>query len=122
MRVRILIIDSDPSWIEFAKSKLGKLFDVEVATDLETAMAKLEENRYDLVITSSGRMNVLEIIRKEHPKKRVVVATQQSSVPEAIHTYRLGALDYFEKDLRQEVVSQKIQEAIRKPAGVGVPA
>jgi DNA-binding NtrC family response regulator len=103
-------------------SNLGKQFDVEVATDLETALAKLEENRYDLIVTSSGRMNVLEIIKRKHPKKRVVVATQQSSVPEAIHTYRLGALDYFEKDLRQEVVLEKIRDAMRKPAVAPIPA
>jgi DNA-binding NtrC family response regulator len=122
MRVRVLIIDNDPGWIEFTESKLGKLFEVEVATDLETAMALLKEGRYDLIVTSSDRLNVLEILLRKYPQKRVVVATERPSVPEAIRTYRLGALDYFEKDLRQEVVSQRIQEAIRKPAGVPVPA
>jgi len=45
----------------------------------------------------------------------VIVATGQPTTREAIDTYRLGALDYFPKDFRSEVISTKIREALQKP-------
>jgi DNA-binding NtrC family response regulator len=115
MQARILIIDDEPKWMQFARDDLGASFEVEVATDLETALAKLKETRYDLIIASSRRLHVLETIRAAFPEKRMVVATGQPTTREAINIYRLGVLDYFAKDFRREVVSQKIREAIQKP-------
>lgn len=116
MTARILIIDDEPKWITFAEDDLGTAFTVEVATDLETALAKLQADRYDLIIASSRRLDILEAIRKQYPGKRMVVVTGQPTTGEAIHMYRLGALDYFVKDFRRDVVAQKIREAIEKPA------
>lgn len=115
MNTRILIIDDEPRWMEFAQDDLGMIFEVEVATDLETARTKLKNNRYALIIASSRRLDVLEAVRKEYPQKRIVVATGQPTTREAINMYRLGALDYFAKDFRRDVVSQKIRDAIAKP-------
>jgi len=115
MKARILIIDDEPRWIDFAKDDLGMLFEVEVADNLEIALSKLKKDRYDLIIASSRQLDVLEVIRKGYPEKRVVVATGQPTTREAIDVYRLGVLDYFPKDFRDKVVSEKIREAIKKP-------
>ena len=115
MKVRILIIDDEPRWLAFAKDNLGTAFEVEVANSQEMALAMLAQNRYDLIIANARWIDVLKTIGKKHPDKRVVVATGQPSTREAIATYRLGALDYFAKDFRREVVSARILEAIRKP-------
>ena len=64
---------------------------------------------------SSRRLDVLQAISKEYPQKKVVVVTAQPDTREAINMYRLGALDYFAKDFRREVVSEKIRGAIQKP-------
>ena len=115
MTTRILIIDDEPRWINFAEDDLSTIFEVEVATSWEMALAKLKQNRYDLVIASSRWGHVLEVIRKEYPEERVVVVTSQPTTREAITMYRLGALDYFAKDFRESIVSKKIQETIQKP-------
>ena len=117
MKGRILIIDDEPRWIEFAKGALER-FSIEVAPDLETALAKLEDNRYDLIIASSRRLNVLEIIAQRYPDKRTVVATVRPTTREAINAYRLGALDYFAKSFLSGDVADKVDEAIRKPTNV----
>lgn len=116
MSARILIVDDEPRWLNFAREDLEVVFEVEVATDLETALAKLEKNHYDLIIASSRRLDVLEAISQLYPKKPVVVATGQPTTHEAIRIYRLGAMDYFAKDFQPEVVSDKAREAIKKSA------
>lgn len=115
MTARILIIDDEPRWLEFAQDNLVPRFEIDVAIDLQTALSKLKRGRYDLIIASSRRLDVLKAISEQHPKKRVVVATGQPTTSEAISIYRFGVMDYFAKDLRLEVVSKKIQEAIKKP-------
>jgi DNA-binding NtrC family response regulator len=116
MTARILIVDDEPRWLNFAREDLEVTFEVDVATDLETSLAQLEKKQYDLIIASSRRVDVLEAISQLYPKKPVVVATGQPTTREAINIYRLGAMDYFAKDFRPEVVSGKAQEAIKKSA------
>lgn len=116
MPARILIVDDEPRWLNFAREDLKVVFEVEVATNLEVALAKLEKSHYDLIIASSRRLDVLEAISQLYPKKPVVVATGQPTTHEAIKIYRLGAMDYFAKDFQPEVVSGKAREAIKKSA------
>jgi DNA-binding NtrC family response regulator len=118
MTARILIIDDEPRWIQFATGDLAATFQVDVATGLEEAIEKLKADRYDLLIASSRQLDVLTAISKDYPEKRVVVATGQPTTGEAITMYRFGILDYFAKDFRLEVVSEKILEAIKKPKRV----
>jgi DNA-binding NtrC family response regulator len=97
------------------QGNLEAKFEVEVATNLKTVLAKLQKDRYDLIIASSRHLDVLEAISTQYPEKRVVVATGQPTTREAITIYRLGTLNYFAKDFRREVVLKKIYEAIQKP-------
>ena len=62
MKGRILIIDDEPRWIDFAKSDLSK-FEIVVARDIETAIDELEADQFDLVIASSRRLDMLDTIR-----------------------------------------------------------
>jgi DNA-binding NtrC family response regulator len=112
---RLLIVDDDPRWIQFAEVDLGEAFEVNVATGLENVLARLRQNHYDLIIVSSRRLDVVKLIHTQFPQKRVVVATGQETVGEAINAYRLGVYDYFAKDFRSEIISQKLDEAIQKP-------
>jgi DNA-binding NtrC family response regulator len=117
---QILIIDDKPEWIDFTAADLGVTFDVELATTPEAALLKLTETHYDLIIANSHYSNILETIRQEYPHQRVVVATGQESIHEAVKVFRLGVLDYFAKDFRSDVMSRIVREALQKP--VVIPA
>lgn len=96
MTTRILIIDDEPRWIEFARQDLGG-FEIIVATNIEEALAELEADQFALVIASSRRLDVLETIRERYADKRVVVTTVQPTTQEALSAYRLGAVRYCTK-------------------------
>jgi len=116
MPARILIVDDEPRWLNFAREDLEVIFEVDVATNLETTLAQLKQKPYDLIIASSRRLDVLEAISQLYPQEPVVVATGQPTTREAISSYRLGAMDYFAKDFRPEVVSGKAREVLKKSA------
>ncbi|MFN8456326.1 MAG: response regulator [Anaerolineae bacterium] len=115
MLTRILTVDDEPKWLAFTQANLDAGFEVETASDLATTLAKLKSSPYDLIIASSRQLDILKAISADYPDRRVVVATGQPTTQEAIKTYRLGALDYFPKDFRPEVISAKIREALQKP-------
>jgi len=116
MKTRILIIDDEPRWIDFAKSDLSK-FEIVVAPDTETALAELETNQFDLVIASSRRLDVLEVIAEKYSDKHVVVTTVQPTTQEALAAYRLGAMRYFAKSFGRRDLFNRVEEVI--PSSVG---
>jgi len=115
MKTRILIIDDEPRWIDFAKNDLNK-FEIVVAPDKETALAELEANQFDLVIASSRRLDVLEVIAEKYP---VVVMTVQPTTQEALAAYRLGAVRYFAKSFGRRDLYERVKEVIPAAAGAG---
>lgn len=121
MATRILVIDDEPKWIKFAQCDLGSKFEVDVATDLETVIRKLKHNRYDLIVASARYEAILKLMSEQYPHKPVIVATGQPTSGEAIKMYRLGVLDYFVKDFRPDIVSDKILEAVEKTFSLGGP-
>ena len=118
MKGRILIIDDEPRWLDFAVNDLGK-FEIVVARDVETALAELEADQFDLVIASSRRLDMLETIRKRFADKRVVIMTVQPTTQEALTAYRLGAIRYFPKSFGRRDLLNRVREIIPVSASAG---
>ena len=113
MKQRILIIDDQPEWLEFAKDELRE-YRLEVAKSSETALQKLEKKRYDLVITNIRRLDVLQAIAEKYSENHFVVMTISPSTREAATAYRLGAMDYFPRSFQPQSVLAVVEEAMRK--------
>jgi len=111
MSIRILIIDNEPRWINFAKSDLGG-FDIVIAPDIDTAIKELEKDQFDLVIASSGYLAILEDISKRFSDKQVVVTTVKPSTQEALDAYDKGAIGYITKSFREQDLLKNIRELI----------
>jgi DNA-binding NtrC family response regulator len=113
MKQRILIVDDQPEWVEFAKDELRE-YKLEVAENSETALQKLEKKHYDLIISNIRRLDVLQAIAEKYPENHVVVMTISPSTREAATAYRLGAMDYFPRSFGSQSVLAVVEEAMRK--------
>jgi len=113
MKVRILIIDNEPRWLDFVKNDLHK-FEIVVAPDAETALKELKKDKFELVIASSNNLEVLETISKKYSDKRVVVTTVRPSTREARDAYRLGAIRYFPKSFNPKDLLNHVNDVIPK--------
>lgn len=113
MKQRILIVDDQPEWVEFAKDELRE-YKLEVAENSEIALQKLEKKHYDLIISNIRRLDVLQAIAEKYPENHVVVMTISPSTREAATAYRLGAMDYFPRSFRSQSVLAVVEEAMRK--------
>jgi DNA-binding NtrC family response regulator len=111
MKIRILIIDDEPRWIDFVKQDLD-IFEIVVAQSEKEALERLKENMFALVIASSRHLKVLETISEKYSDKTVVVTTIKPSVEEAIEAYRLGAVRYFPKSFSQKDLLKQVKDII----------
>lgn len=111
MNIRILIIDNEPRWINFARSDLGG-FEIVVAPDIDAALKELEEDQFDLVIASSGYLAILEDISKRFSDKQVVVTTVKPNTQEALDAYRKGAKRYITKSFREQDLFNSVRELV----------
>jgi DNA-binding NtrC family response regulator len=114
MKIRILIIDDEPRWINFVKQEFGA-FEVVVAKNTEEARHCLEEDMFTLIITSARWLKMFqemgEIFSQKYSDKTVVV-TITPNIDEALQVYNLGVVLYIPKSFGQHELFMKIKEVI----------
>jgi DNA-binding NtrC family response regulator len=113
---RILIVEDDADWQKIYRRCLGDTdYDITAARKLTTALALLEEQLFDVVITDLKMLGgaeefsgfgVLEQAKATHPDVQVIVITGYGSADHALRAMGSGAYDYITKDrdLRQKLV------------------
>lgn len=111
MIFRILLIDDEPRWIDFARRDLES-FEIVVATSQEEAKAALEKDKFNLVIASSRWLSVIFMIREKYFDKQVMVTTIRPTPEEALTAYRNGAIDYFPKSFSNNDLLEHVKKAV----------
>lgn len=104
--LRILILDDEPivcKRLKPALVKLGCL--VETFTDSTSALARLQETSFDLVITDlkmegPDGMQVLNAAKESGGKTQVIVISGFATVDTAKESYRKGAVEFIAKPFK----------------------
>jgi two-component system response regulator PilR (NtrC family) len=104
-RPRALVVDDEPDIRELLSITLGRM-DLEVATadDYRSAVHRLGEERYDLVLTDmrlpdGDGLDLVEWIQANRPGVPVAVITAHGNVEAAVRALKLGAFDFISKPL-----------------------
>ncbi len=104
-RPRILVVDDSRYHRELARDVLASRADVECCQDGRQALAALERQPADLVLSDlsmpglSG-LELLARVQREHPGTDFVLVTAHASVDSAVEALRMGAVDYLQKPVR----------------------
>lgn len=115
--VRLLVVDDNELNRDMLSRRLGgRGFAVEVAEDGERALARFEQQAFDLVLLDvmmpglSG-IDVLRRLRERWPESDlpVIMATARDSTEDVVEALRLGANDYVTKPLDFPVVLARIE-------------
>jgi two-component system response regulator HydG len=117
---RILIVDDQDS----ARSMLSEIlrtegYEVDQASNGESACAMVAKNGYDLVITDLrmgdvGGLDVLRRTRQSSPQTEVIVMTAFGTIEDAVEAIRLGARDFVQKPFVEEELLVKVARAARR--------
>ena len=115
--VRLLVVDDNELNRDMLSRRLGgRGFAVEIAEDGERALARIEQQAFDLVLLDvmmpglSG-IDVLRRLRERWPESDlpVIMATARDSTEDVVEALRLGANDYVTKPLDFPVVLARIE-------------
>ena len=123
MDARILIVDDDPDIHALLLSSLRDMAcQADSASSGEQALALLQSNEYDLVLSDVmmpgiDGLELLHHIQQQRPGTPVVVMTAQSTPENIIRSIREKAYAYFSKPFSADAVVQMVSAALEKPAG-----
>jgi len=119
-KMRILIVDDQRNM----RATLGILlrgagYETDEAPDGETAIEKVGQETFDLVLTDlrMGRVDGMEVLRKVReasPVTEVIVMTAYGTVESAVAAMRLGAYDYLQKPFTEEELLVKVDKAFER--------
>ncbi len=119
-RKRILIVDDEVSILTILRTSLEKLepgYEVDTAHDGFTALDKLRDSQYDLVVTdyNMAEMDGLELLETIHylqPAARVILITAYGCDAVETEARRLQAYRYLTKPLEIKFFRQVVQQAL----------
>jgi two-component system, NtrC family, response regulator PilR len=115
---RILIVDDEPSMRDMLRIVLRRDgFDVLLASNGAEAIAILEKERVDLLLSDIRMPDVggVEVLRAAKAFNRDIIAfmmTAFASTDSAVEAMRLGAVDYFTKPFNMDELRLKVRQHI----------
>jgi DNA-binding NtrC family response regulator len=117
IQARILVVDRE-EWCRSFLSSVIKLLGFEefkLVNSVAEALAALDENSFDLVITDQRQpdyQRLLESARLRHPGTRFIIMLQQRS--QSHQLFYLEEVDIVYKPLSLDEISRKIRHAIHQ--------
>ncbi len=119
---RILVVDDEESIRETLGIFLRKAgYEVELAEHVPAAQQWLKDGAFDVVVTDiimprlTG-VELLEMIRQQWPRVKVILMTGQPTMETAAATVRVGAYDYLTKPIVKEDILHRVGNAVKLKA------
>ncbi len=117
----ILVIDDEDGIRDSLSLFLNKKgYDVLQASSGDEALRHLKSRNFSVVITDismpgdRGGLEVLQIVRDQHPDTEVIMMTGHLDLNFAIDSLKHGAFDYFKKPFLFEEVNLSIHRALER--------
>ena len=115
MSKRIVVIDDEVLILGFLKDVLAnEKYDVQIFSSANKAIAHIDENKVDLVITDV-QMNemtgddILNYVKKNQPQTGVIIITGFGNVSHAVRSLQKGAFDYITKPFKAKEIIQRVR-------------
>ena len=114
---RILIVDDDETIRDTLYELLSADYICQTAETAEKALARLEADEYDIVLTdiSMPGLSGLELlghVRQKFPNTPVIIISGIGDQEHAQGLIRLGAFDFLLKPFSLEVVEKSVKRAV----------
>src|SRR5690348_4082320 len=119
-KTTVLVVDDDNALRDLSLEVVNQLdFEGQAAEDATRALQILETTQIDIVLSDvrmpdvSG-IELLKIIRQEHPEVAVLMMTGYGTIPEAVEAVKLGAYDYITKPFKIDDLRRLLERVVEK--------
>ncbi len=116
----VLVVDDDKIILDSLREFLSlEGFQTSGAETLKQAVSKLQQQSYCLVIADinlpdGDGFDLLDIIRKDHPRTVVVAITGYGTIEGAVRAIKLGAYDYLTKPIIDDELRMAVEKAVKQ--------
>ncbi len=114
----VLVIDDEKAICEGCRLVLGELgCAVAYSTTGQEGMDKLQHQDFDVLLLDiklpdTDGMQILDSVRKTHPRMPVIVMTGYASVQSAVAAMKHGAFDYLSKPFEEDELMHAVGKAM----------
>jgi diguanylate cyclase (GGDEF)-like protein len=118
-RARVLIVDDSRLDRELSEGALERVARIECCASAEEALEALRREPADLVLSDltmpglSG-LELLERVRREHPRTEFILVTAHASVDSAVEALRMGAADYLRKPVHADELALVVTRTLER--------
>ena len=119
-KANVLVVDDEQIVCNSCKKILNQEgHNVSVALSGREALKKVEEDKYDVLIADwkmpeIDGMEVIRIVKKNHPDIVLIMITGYPSVESAVKAMRLGVANYVPKPFTPDALSQALKKALEE--------
>jgi DNA-binding NtrC family response regulator len=119
-QIKMLLVDDEEEFLLSSSRALARRgFEVDVAANGVTALEKIEQNSYDVVVLDVKMPDIdgIEVflqIHKKLPDLPVILLTGHGSLEDAFQTAKAGIADYLAKPVDIDVLAEKVRKAMTK--------
>jgi len=120
LMTRILFVDDEENLRFIFKKVFEKHeYQIETASDFNTALQLMSANTFDLVVTDitmpgKSGIDLLRDIKKINPETYVILITGNPSLESATEAVRQGAFDYLIKPFNMSILENVIKNALHE--------
>jgi DNA-binding NtrC family response regulator len=119
MSNKIMVVDDEKIVVDMAKMALEHDGYVETFLSGESALARLKEETFDVVVTDFKMkgidgMEVLRTVKEQYPKTKVIMITAFANLDTAIEALRGDVFDFFPKPVKIKELKASIERALEK--------
>ena len=120
MKVNILVIaDEESIRFSFGRFLAAAGHNVITANSYRKALARMDETEFELILADifledGWGIDILEEVMRRNLKTRVIVMTAYPSTQTAQDSFRMHAVDYLVKPLRQAGLLDSVNKALQQ--------
>ena len=120
MKANVLVIDGEES-IRFSFSRFlaAEGHNVITAKGFREALARMDETEFELILADifledGWGIDILRVVLQKNLKTRVIIMTAYPSTETAQDSFRMHAVDYLVKPLKQEGLLNSVNKALQQ--------
>ena len=115
---RILLVDDKENMLKLLARVLGEKYELSLAADGSRALAQIEAQDFDVVLTDlrmpgADGFQVLRAVKDRCPATEVVLMTGYATVQDAVQAIKQGAYDYLTKPFDPDAAGLVIDRALQ---------
>ena len=125
MKVNILVIDNEESIrFSFRRFLAAEGHNVITAKGYREALARMDETEFELILADifledGWGIDILREVKQRNLKTRVIIMTAYPSAKTAQDSFRMHAIDYLAKPLKQGGLLNSVNKALQQKQNGG---